>query len=137
MPDGRHTAHGTANAVVCRVVELYLRLPTPESSVPAMVQTLSHVMVSAQIDRGCGHAGVARDAEDQSVLIYVEDWIDQEHLDRRIRSDRFKVLLGLMETCRAAPLLEVRFVSLVRGLDYVAALREGPEGGVPLPPGPA
>ena len=81
-------------------------------------------MISAQIDRGCGHAELARDAEDSSVLIYVEDWEDREQLERRIRSDRFGSLLGLMEACPAAPHLELRFVSEVQGLDYVAAVRQ-------------
>jgi quinol monooxygenase YgiN len=81
-------------------------------------------MVSAQIDRGCDHAELARDAADASVLIYVEDWEDREQLERRIRSERFGSLLGLMEACSAAPSLELRFVSDVQGLDYVAALRQ-------------
>ncbi len=89
-----------------------------------MMRTLSHIMVSAQVDRGCGHAELTRDAEDASVLIYVEDWTDREQLERRIRSERFGALLELMEACPAAPRLELRFVSDVQGLDYVASLRQ-------------
>jgi quinol monooxygenase YgiN len=81
-------------------------------------------MVSAQVDRGCGHVELARDADDASVLIYVEDWEDRDQLDRRIRSDRFGALLGLMEACPSAPQLELRFVSEVQGLDYVASVRQ-------------
>ena len=106
------------------MVQLYVRLPTVEEQTPDMVRALSRVMISAQIDRGCGHAELARDAEDSSVLIYVEDWEDREQLERRIRSDRFGSLLGLMEACPAAPHLELRFVSEVHGLDYVAAVRQ-------------
>ncbi len=80
-------------------------------------------MVSAQIDRGCDRVELARDAEDASVLIYVEDWEDREQVERRIRSERFGALLGLMEACRTAPQLELRFVSEVQGLDYVASVR--------------
>ena len=106
------------------VVQLYVRLPTIEAQTPDMVRALSRVMVSAQSDRGCGHVELARDAEDPSVLTYVEDWTDREQLERRIRSDRFGALLELMEACPAAPSLEVRFVSDVKGLDYVAAVRQ-------------
>lgn len=81
-------------------------------------------MVSAQVDRGCEHAELARDAEDDSVLIYSEDWADAEQLERRIRSERFISLLGLMEACQSAPRFELRFVSDVRGLDYVASVRQ-------------
>ena len=114
--------------------ELYLRLPTSEAQAPDMLQALAHVMVSAQIDRGCDHVELARDTEDMSVLIYVEDWADRPQLERRIRSERFGALLGLMEACPVAPRLEVRFVSEVQGLDYVASLRRG-DGTGPTPSG--
>ena len=107
------------------MVQLYVRLPTAESQTPDMVRALSRVMVSAQIDRGCDHVELTRDADDASVLIYVEDWEDREQLERRIRSERFSALLGLMEACPAAPLLELRFVSEIQGLDYVASVRHG------------
>jgi quinol monooxygenase YgiN len=81
-------------------------------------------MVSAQIDRGCDHAELARDTADASVLIYVEDWEDREQLERRIRSERFGALLRLMEACPTVPHLELRFVSEVQGLDYVASVRQ-------------
>jgi quinol monooxygenase YgiN len=81
-------------------------------------------MTSAQIDRGCDHAELTRDTEDASVLIYVEDWEDREQLERRIRSDRFGALLGLMEACPVAPCLELRFMAEVKGLDYVASVRQ-------------
>ncbi|MCK7517119.1 MAG: hypothetical protein MZV64_05065 [Ignavibacteriales bacterium] len=81
------------------VVQLYVRLPTGETQTPDMVRALSRVMVSAQVDRGCGHAELARDVGDSSVLIYVEDWENRERPERRIRSERFGALLGLMEAC--------------------------------------
>jgi len=106
------------------VVQLYVRLPTAETQTPDIVRALSRVMVSAQIDRGCDHAELTRDADDASVLVYVEDWEDREQLERRIRSERFGALLGLMEACPTAPLMELRFVSEIQGLDYVASVRQ-------------
>ena len=106
------------------MVQLYVRLPTAETQTPDIVRALSRVMVSAQIDRGCDHAELTRDADDASVLIYVEDWEDREQLERRIRSERFGALLGLMEACPTVPQLELRFVSEVQGLDYVASVRQ-------------
>ena len=81
-------------------------------------------MISAQVDRGCEHVELARDADDASILIYVEDWENREQLERRIRSERFGALLGLMEACPSIPQLELRFVSEVQGLDYVASVRQ-------------
>lgn len=106
------------------MVQLYVRLPTAGARTADMVRALRHVMRSAQLDRGCEHVELARETEDASVLIYLEDWEDREQLERRIRSDRFGALLGLMEACSAVPQLELRFVSEVLGLDYVASVRQ-------------
>jgi quinol monooxygenase YgiN len=108
------------------VVQLHVRLPTAAAQTPDIVRALSRVMRSAQIDRGCDHVEITRDAEDGSVVIYVEDWDDREQLERRIRSDRFGALLNLMEACPDTPSLELRFVSEVQGLDYVASVRQAP-----------
>jgi len=105
------------------VVQLFLRLPTADIHADDTVRALSRVMVSAQLDRDCANAQIARDSEDPSVLIYIEDWPDKQRLDDRIRSDRFSALLGLMETCPTRPTLELRFMSEVKGLDYVASVR--------------
>ena len=115
---------GPKHAVDSGVVQLYVRLPTAEAQTRDMVRALSSVMVSARIDRGCGHVELTRDALDTSVLVYVEDWEDREQLEHRIRSERFGTLLGLMEACSAAPHLELRFVSEIQGLEYVASVRE-------------
>jgi quinol monooxygenase YgiN len=106
------------------VVQLYVRLPTAESQTPDIVRALSRVMVSAELDRGCDHVELTQDTGNASVLIYIEDWEDREQLERRIRSERFGALLGLMEACPTTPQLELRFVSEVQGLDYVAAVRQ-------------
>jgi len=85
---------GPKHAVDSGVVQLYVRLPTAEAQTRDMVRALSSVMVSARIDRGCGHVELTRDALDTSVLVYVEDWEDREQLEHRIRSERFGMLLG-------------------------------------------
>ena len=114
---------GADHAYTSAVVQLHVRLPTSESRTPDMLRALSRVMVSARVDRGCVHAELARDTEEASVLIYFEDWADVAHLERRIRSDPFCSLLEVMEACPVMPQLEVRFVSDVQGLEYVASVR--------------
>jgi quinol monooxygenase YgiN len=109
---------------LANVVQLYLRLPTAATQTPDMVRALSRIMVSARVDRGCDRVELTRDADDASVLIYVEDWEGREQLERRIRSERFNALLELMEACPAMPRLELRFMSDVLGLDYVASVRQ-------------
>jgi hypothetical protein len=105
------------------VVQLHLRLPTAEYDTASITRALTSVMVSAQVDRDCGRAQLTVDAESRNTLVYVEEWFDLEHLEVRIRSEQFGVLLAVMETCPTPPVLEFRFLSETRGLDFVAEVR--------------
>lgn len=106
------------------MIEVHLRLPTTANDTASIARALTSVMLSAQIDRDCARTQLAADTEDPNTLVYVEEWPDRERLERRIRSERFGALLAVMENCPAAPVLEFRFLSETRGLDYVADVRE-------------
>jgi len=62
-------------------------------------------------------------ADDASTVCYEERWESRQDLEDQIRSPRYKHLLALMETATEPPLLEFRFISETRGLEYVAAVR--------------
>ena len=55
----------------------------------------------------------------------MEDWSTEPALKSHIRSSCFTDLLRLMETAPEAPVLEVRAVCEVHGLEYVEAVRFG------------
>ena len=106
------------------MIELRIRLPTRPGETASVGQALATLTVSAQADRRCARAQIAADVEDPDTLIYEEEWLDEPSLAMRVRSERFNMALALMENCPAAPLLEFRFLSGVRGLDYVAEVRK-------------
>jgi hypothetical protein len=53
---------------------------------------------------------------------YVEEWSSEVDLRRRVRSDEFTSLLGIVDSARE-PRVQFDFVSSTRGLDYVAEIR--------------
>ena len=91
-----------------------------------MVQALRSVMLPVQLGSGTAHAQLAADVDNPDVLWYVEEWAETADLVAEIQSPRFARLLALMETAAEAPTLEFRFVSEVRGLDYVEEARGEP-----------
>ena len=105
------------------MVELRVRLPTRPGETASAGQALTTLTVSAQADRRCVRAQIASDVEDPGTLIYEEEWLDEQSLAARVQSERFNTVLSLMESCPVAPALEFRFLSGVRGLDYVAEVR--------------
>ena len=75
-------------------------------------------MQQARLNRDCVGARVCADVENPTVLCYTEDWPTRESLDREIRSIRFTHLLEVMESSVDVPVLEFRFFSEIRGLEY-------------------
>jgi hypothetical protein len=55
-------------------------------------------------------------------MYYTEEWLTEEHMRRRVRSDQFTSLLQIVEVARD-PRVQFDFISCTRGLDYAAEIR--------------
>jgi quinol monooxygenase YgiN len=53
---------------------------------------------------------------------YVEEWATEADMRRRVRSERFTSLLGIVDSAEE-PRVQFDFVTSTRGLDYVAEVR--------------
>ena len=108
------------------MIQLLLRLTAPPGRRSETIQALRAVMLPVRLKRGTEHTHLGTEIDDHDVLLYLEEWQTVEELNEQLRSPRFAQILALMETMAEAPRLEFRFVSAVRGLDYVAEARGGP-----------
>jgi quinol monooxygenase YgiN len=99
-------------------------LTLPPHRADEMFAALRTVILPARLERGCGRAQILRDVDAPEVVSYIEEWPRQEDLEKRIRSAPFGHLLELMEACPSPPTIEFRVVTEVRGLEYVAAVRQ-------------
>ncbi len=121
---------GTSGALASKVhqtvamVQLLLRIRTLPGNEQAITDALRSLMVPVQLNRGCAGCHLYVDADDLQSLCYVEDWATVEDLDREIRSDRFTRMLSVMENAPELPVLEFRFLSHTRDLDYIKEVRE-------------
>jgi quinol monooxygenase YgiN len=97
----------------------------------ALVQGLRTLMLPAQAAPGFIDCRLLVDAEHPNSLNYVEKWRSTEDLDRRIRSSDYTRLLALMENAIEPPEVEFRWVSQVKGLEYLATLRLAEQSQVP------
>lgn len=70
-----------------------------------------------------GSLGCSAWADPDDTVHYIEEWITEADLRRRVRSDDFTSLLGILESARE-PRVQFDFASSSRGLDYVAEIRE-------------
>ncbi len=110
-------------ALVNCVVELILKIAARTKGMPAMVQALATVMGQATLQRGCVDCRLYTETGDPNSLCYLEQWSTLQDLDFQLRSQRFGMLLAIMETAPQAPALEVRTIADQRGLEYVRSIR--------------
>ena len=106
------------------MIQLLLRLTLRPVGAKDVLIALRSVMLPARLERGCVHAQILRDVDVPEVISYVEEWPRQEDLERRVRSGPFGHVLTLMEASASLPSIEIRTVTDVRGLEYIAAVRE-------------
>jgi quinol monooxygenase YgiN len=106
------------------MVQLTLKLRVTPGCVSNVIQAFRAVMQPAQCHRGWMRAQAYRDLGDPGTLYYLEEWLTAEDAAREVRSARFSRLLELMEVAAEPPELQFQFITEVRGLDYVAEVRE-------------
>ena len=78
-------------------------------------------MMGTRLEPGCLGCSAWSDPDD--MVHYEEEWATEDDMRRRVRSDRFTSLLGVLEATREPPRVQFAFVSTTRGLDYVAEVR--------------
>ena len=73
----------------------------------------------------CRWCTISQDVDDPSVIIYVEEWLADKALQNHIRSDRYQLLLSIIEMSAIAPEIKFRTTMQTRGLEFIEALRGG------------
>ena len=88
-----------------------------------VVRSLVRVLGPTQAMPGCVSSRLYVDVEDEEVLVFVEEWTDEQHLAARLRADSMRVVLSALDCAFEAP--EVRFETIAgtRGIEWIAECR--------------
>jgi quinol monooxygenase YgiN len=105
------------------MVSLVFWLKTRRRDSRTVALALQSVLQPAQLDRDCIRCGLTVAVDAPGQFFYYEEWTSEEQLCCQLRSDRFRQMLALMEAAVEPPVLEIRLVNEVRGLEYVKSLR--------------
>ena len=105
--------------------QLSLRMTARPRRAAEAVKALRLTTIAARAERGYLGSRIYQEADNPEALCLEEDWSSEQELKSHICSNSFTDLLLLMETATETPVLEVRVVSAVRGLEYVEAVRFG------------
>ena len=63
------------------------------------------------------------DIGNRGTVRYTEEWLTEDDLRRRLRSDTFEHLVTLMEDATQPPRIEFTLAHETRGLDFVEEVR--------------
>lgn len=89
-------------------------------------------MSQARVEHACLDCRLYSETGNAKLLRYVEQWPTLPELESQVRSQRFGMLLAIMETAASPPKLEIRTISEQRDLEYVGTVRLNLEHIVPV-----
>jgi len=88
-----------------------------------MIHALRSLMLPLQAAPGFVSCRLCQEADDANTICYTEEWHTPEDLDRQIRSTHYSRLLSIMEAAAEPPELRLNWVTDVKGLEYLEAVR--------------
>jgi quinol monooxygenase YgiN len=88
-----------------------------------ITMALHSVAAETRTTGGCVGCSVATDIGSRGTIRYTEEWLTEEDLRRRVRSDSFGHLVALMENATEAPRIEFALAHETRGLDFLDEVR--------------
>lgn len=92
----------------------------------ALLEACRFLSTDTQGDPGCLECSAW--LEPDAIVRYTELWATETDMRRRVRSEHFTSLLGVVDSARDAA-MQFDFVTYTRGLDYVEEIR-GLTGGM-------
>lgn len=85
-----------------------------------VIRSLSMMMGPLRASVGCVSCNLYTDVEDDNVLLFTQEWIDQESLADQLGVENARVLLSALDWATDRP--EVRLDTLIKaaGLEFIA-----------------
>ena len=105
------------------MIEIELKISVQAKCLTPMIQALATIMFQASLDNGCVDSQLFAETGNPRALRYVEQWASREVFEAQINSQRFSMLLALMETASEMPNLEIRTITERQSLDYINTIR--------------
>jgi quinol monooxygenase YgiN len=99
-------------------VGLTARWNVPPGQTNAIASALQTLMLATRHEHGCVACLLETEVGERITLRYEELWQTEEDLQRRIQSERFAQIAGLVEYATEQPCIEFTLASGTRGLDY-------------------
>jgi quinol monooxygenase YgiN len=89
-----------------------------------MLKSLRSIIGPTRVEPGCLECHVVIDAIEPERLTLIQTWSTQTDLSRHVRSDRYRMVLAIMESSAESPEVVFDTISKREGLEAVERLRQ-------------
>jgi quinol monooxygenase YgiN len=88
-----------------------------------LLRALRSLLGPIRVEPGCLSCHLYQDVEQPEALTLVEEWASPTDVERRLRSDEYRLLLQLMESSPEPPKVAFHVVEQTQGLERVHQAR--------------
>lgn len=100
-----------------------IKMPAIEKKRMELLQTVESMIECTRLEKGCLSHHLYRSVEDDNTFEIVEEWESQTDLDNRLRSDRFRALLGAIHLFCDQPEIKLYTVTSTSGMKKVERIK--------------
>ena len=97
----------------------------PESQVDSAISALRACAGPTRAKRSCLTCHIGRDAEEEGVVRYYEEWDTEESLSKHLRSEDFRKVLFVLDLCVEEPRVTVGETASTGGVEVLRSLKNG------------
>ena len=100
-----------------------LRMKVPKDQRRNFLDAARLVVGPTQVQPGCISCRFYQDLDDPDAVFLVEEWKARKDLDQHIRSNRYRIVLSLVDLSEKPPEFKISTISKTEGLEAIEAVR--------------
>jgi quinol monooxygenase YgiN len=100
-----------------------LRIKVPKDKRKNFLDAARLVVGPTQVQPGCISCRFYQDLDDPDAVFLVEEWKTRKELDQHIRSNRYRIVLSLVDLSEIQPEFKLSTISKTEGLEAIEAAR--------------
>jgi quinol monooxygenase YgiN len=102
------------------MVLLRARLRVDPAHRAKVVRSLSRILGPLRASAGCLSSHLYADCEDDNIILFTQEWIDEEELLRHLRADSARILLSALDCAIDPPEVHLNTLTDGHGIEFIA-----------------
>jgi quinol monooxygenase YgiN len=100
-----------------------LRIKVPPSQRKNFLDAARMVVGPTQVQPGCISCRFYQDLDDPDTILLMEEWKTRKDLDHHLKSDRYRIVLSLVDISAKPPEFKLNTISKSEGLEAIEVVR--------------